>query len=178
MDKRQKLRDMQTRLAEKLQAVRSGAVTSSASWLAVHSGGAKYLFPLGQAGEIFAWTPIQKVAHTQDWYLGVANIRGTLFGVADFTGFVQRTKATLSNELARTEARFVTLNSSSDVNCALYVDRLEGLRSTDSFTESNEPPIGSPEFFGHTYIDVNGIHWQEINLQMLAQQNSFLNINA
>lgn len=178
MDKRQKLRDMQTRLAEKLLAVRSGEVTSSAAWLAVDSGGAKYLFPLGQSGEIFAWTPIQKVAHTQDWYLGVANIRGSLYGVADFTGYVQRTKATLSNELARSEARFVTLNAALDVNCALYVDRLEGLRSTESFTESHEPSTGSPEFFGHTYVDVNGLPWQEINLQVLSQQDSFLNIIA
>lgn len=178
MDKRHKLREMQTRLAEKLQAVRSGAVTSSAAWLAVDSGGTKYLFPLGQAGEIFAWTPVHKVAHTQEWYLGVANIRGSLYGVADFQSFVFRTKATLNNELERSEARFVTLNPAFDVNCALYVDRLEGLRSTESFEESNEPPTGSPEFFGHTYIDVNGQPWQEINLQTLSQLDSFLNINA
>jgi twitching motility protein PilI len=72
----------------------------------------------------------------------------------------------------------VTLNAVLDVNCALYVDRLEGLRSTDSFAESNEPAPGSPEFFGHTYIDVNGLPWQEINLQVLSQQDRFLNINA
>jgi twitching motility protein PilI len=178
MDKRQKLRDLQSRLAEKLQAVRSGEVTSSAAWLAVDSGGSKYLFPLGQSGEIFAWTTIQKVAHTQDWYLGVANIRGALYGVADFTGFVQKTKSVVNNEFARTEARFVTLSGLLDVNCALYVDRLEGLRSTQSFVESHEPAKGSPEFFGHVYVDMNDLPWQEINLQVLSQQDSFLNINA
>jgi twitching motility protein PilI len=178
MDKRQKLRDLQTRLAEKLQAVRSGVVTSSAAWLAVDAGGNKYLFPLGQSGEIFAWTTIQKVAHTQDWYLGVANIRGSLFGVADFTGFVKNTKSVVKHEFSRTESRFVTLNAGLEVNCALYVDRLEGLRSAESFSESHEPAAGSPEFFGHIYVDTNGLPWQEINLQVLSQQSSFLNINA
>jgi twitching motility protein PilI len=174
MDKKQKLRELQTRLAEKLQAVRSGDVASAAAWLAVDSGGRKYLFPLSQSGEIFPWTAIQKVAHTQDWYLGVANMRGALFGVVDFSNFVQGEKSTVSNELARSDSRFVTLSSTLEVNCALYVDRIEGLRST----ESQDAASGSPEFYGHIYVDVNGLQWQEINLQVLAQQSNFLNINA
>ncbi|MEN9671636.1 MAG: hypothetical protein RL018_1913 [Pseudomonadota bacterium] len=178
MDKKQKLRELQTRLAEKLQAVRSGDVASAAAWLAVDSGGLKYLFPLSQSGEIFPWTAIQRVAHTQGWYLGVANMRGTLFGVVDFSYFVQGEKSAVSNELARSDSRFVTLNSSIEVNCALYVDRIEGLRSTESFSESQDAASGSPEFYGHIYVDTNGLQWQEINLQVLAQQASFLNINA
>jgi twitching motility protein PilI len=178
MDKKQKLRELQTRLAQKLQAVRSGDVASVAAWLAVDSGGRKYLFPLSQSGEIFSWTVIQKVAHTQDWYLGVANMRGALFGVVDFSNFVQGEKSTVGNELARSDSRFVTLSSALEVNCALYVDRIEGLRSTESFSESQDAVAGSPEFYGHIYVDINGSQWQEINLQILAQQANFLNINA
>ena len=181
MDKKQKLRELQTRLAEKLQAVRSGDVTSAAAWLAVDSGGLKYLFPLSQSGEIFPWTHVQKVAHTQAWYLGVANMRGSLFGVVDFANYVHGGKSDSgfkSNEVTNSESRFVTLNSSLDVNCALYVNRIEGLRSTEAFSESQEAALGSPEFYGHIYMDVNGLHWQEINLQTLAQQANFLNITA
>jgi twitching motility protein PilI len=178
MDKREKLRDLQTRLAEKLQAVRSGDVASTAAWLAVESGGKKYLFPLSQSGEIFPWTAVNKVAHTQTWYLGVANIRGSLYGIADFSAYLQGAKTAIQNEKARSDSRFVTLNASLDVNCALYVDRLEGLRSTESFTESQAPKSGSPEFYGHVYVDTSGLGWQEINLQVLSQQDNFLNINA
>jgi twitching motility protein PilI len=178
MDKRQKLRDMQTRLAEKLQAVRTGELKSSAAWLAVECGAKKYLFPLGQSGEIFAWAPVQKVAHTQDWYQGVVNMRGALYGVVDFNGFVHRTRTIINHESGRTEARFVTFNNSLEVNCALCVDRLLGLRSTESFVESHQPYDGSPVFYGHMYVDTNGLSWQEINLQVLSQQDSFLNINA
>jgi twitching motility protein PilI len=178
MDKNQKLRELQTRLAEKLQAVRSGDVASAAAWLAVEADGKKYLFPLSQSGAIFPYSLIQKVAHTQDWYLGVANMRGSLFGVVDFSGFVVGERRAARYELARSEARFVTLNSALDVNCALFVDRLDGLRSTASFSGSHDPAPGSPEFYGHVYADANGMLWQEINLQVLAQQHSFLNINA
>lgn len=178
MDKKQKLRELQTRLAEKLQVVRSGDVASVAAWLAVDSGKKKYLFPLSQSGEIFAWTAIQKVAHTQEWYLGVVNMRGSLYGVIDFSSFVRGEKSITPTELVRSDSRFVTLNSSLEVNCALFVDKLEGLRSTESFRESQDPVTGSPDFYGHVYIDVNGLQWQEINLQLLAQQSKFLNINA
>ncbi|MDO8774358.1 MAG: chemotaxis protein CheW [Burkholderiaceae bacterium] len=178
MDKRKSLRELQSRLADKLQAVRSGDVASAAAWLAVDSAGAKYLFPLSQSGEIFPWATTHQVAHTQDWYLGVANLRGSLYGIADFSSFLNKTKPQSRNQLSRSESRLVTLNTSLDVNCALFVDRLEGLRSTESFRESTDPGTDSPVFFGHIYIDLNGVHWQEINLQLLSQQNSFLNINA
>lgn len=178
MDKRKTLRELQSRLAEKLQAVRSGEVVSAAAWLAVDAEGGKYLFPLSQAGEIFPWTATHKVAHTQNWYLGVANLRGSLFGIADFASFLKNTKPLPRNALLRSESRFVTLNAALDVNCALFVDRLEGLRSTESFRESMKPQAGAPVFFGHTYIDVHGVHWQEINLQLLSQHTGFLNINA
>ena len=178
MDKRTKLRELQSRLADKLQAVKSGDVASAASWLAVDSQGEKYLFPLSQSGEIFPWSTTHKVAHTQDWYLGVANLRGSLFGIADFSSFLKHSKPQPRNPQLRSESRFVTLATALDVNCALFVDRLEGLRSTESFRESMLAEAGSPEFFGHTYIDLNGVHWQEVNLQLLSQQDRFLNINA
>lgn len=178
MDKRKTLRELQSRLAQKLQAVKLGDVASAAAWLAVDSQGEKYLFPLSQSGEIFPWTVTHKVAHTQDWYLGVSNLRGSLFGIADFSSFLKSTKPLARNPLLRSESRFVTLNTALDVNCALFVDRLEGLRSTESFRESMVAEPGSPVFFGHTYIDLNGVHWQEINLQLLSQQDRFLNINA
>jgi twitching motility protein PilI len=178
MDKKQRLRDLQTRLAEKLQAVRSGNVTSAAAWLAVETGQSRYLFPLGQSGEIFPITSVQKVAHTQNWYLGVANMRGALFGVVDFVQYVNGQRVIHHMEMQRSEARFVTLNSKLDVNCALFVDRLDGLRSAESFSDSQAPKVGLPDYFGHTYTDVHGVQWQEINLQLLSQQASFLNINA
>ncbi len=178
MDKRKTLRDLQSRLAEKLQAVRAGDIASSAAWLAVVSDDSKYLFPLSQSGEIFPWTVTHKVAHTQDWYLGVANLRGSLFGIADFASFVKQSKPSVHSQVSRSESRFVTLSNTLEVNCALFVDRLEGLRSAESFKESMKPEENAPSYFGHTYIDLNGVHWQEINLQLLSQQNNFLNINA
>ena len=63
MANRQSLRDLQERLAQRLNAAKSEAAT--ASWLAVEARGQRYLLPLVQAGEIFPWTAVQVVPYTK-----------------------------------------------------------------------------------------------------------------
>jgi twitching motility protein PilI len=87
MANREALRELQTRLASRLQAARSEG-TSVSSWLAVESGGSFYLLPLAQSGEIFPWVTVQPVPYTQGWFLGVANLRGGLHGVIDLAVFL------------------------------------------------------------------------------------------
>ncbi|HMS27634.1 MAG TPA: chemotaxis protein CheW [Burkholderiaceae bacterium] len=177
MSKRQSLRDLQSRLAEKLEAAKSGAGGTAASWLAVDANGSKFLFPLSQSGEIYPLTPTHQVAHTKDWFIGVANLRGALFGIADFDGFLKNTKPVPRPVQKLSDVRFVTLSAAIEMNCALQVDKLDGLRGMSSFKKSEPPTATSPAYFGHVYTDLNDAKWQEINLQILAQQDEFLNIN-
>lgn len=176
MAKREALRELQTRLASRLQAARSEGV--SAAWLAVEAAGAKYLFPLAQSGEIFPWSQTQPVPYTHGWFLGVANLRGGLFGVVDLASFVSGNAPAAKAEMVRAESRLVALNAVLEINCALLIDRLAGLRGADAFTASAEPPEGAPGYFGNGYTDSNGAYWQEINLQSLSQQPQFLSISA
>ncbi len=175
MANREALRELQTRLASRLQAARTEGASVS-SWLAVESAGNLYLVPLGQSGEIFPWVAVQAVPYTQEWFLGVANLRGGLVGVVDLA-------ALLGTRVARTEqalsdASLVALNAAMEVNAALLVDRLAGLRGTDAFVSSEPPADGSPAFYGTTYIDSTGKRWQELNLQILSQHPAFLSISA
>ena len=176
MANRQALRELQSRLAERLQVARTQGVAPS--WLAVEAGDKKYLFPMEQAGEIFPWVATQTVPYTQSWFLGVANLRGGLFGVVDLTSYVTGQPLAAKSELARKESRLVALNSALEINCALLVDRLAGLRNQEAFKDFSEKTPDAPEFFGNQYVDRNGAIWQEINLQLLAQQTHFLTIGA
>lgn len=176
MANRDALRAFQSRLASRLQAARTSDV--SASWLAVEAGDGKYLFPLGHAGEIFPWTPPQPVPYTEPWFLGVANLRGGLYGVVDLASFVVGRAPGMRSDATRAESRLVALNSALEVNCALLIDRLAGLRNIEAFTSSSGPAEGSPGYFGSGYTDANGAFWQEINLQALSQQPQFLSISA
>lgn len=175
MANREALRELQIRLASRLQAARTEGLSVS-SWLAVESAGKKYLLPLGHAGEIFPWTVVQPVPYTQKWFMGVANLRGGLTGVVDLAGLLG--EAPVRTDQSLSESSLLALNSALEVNAALLVDRLAGLRGTDAFVASEPPAEGDPVFYGSTYIDSDGTRWQELNLQALSQHTAFLSISA
>jgi twitching motility protein PilI len=176
MANREALRELQSRLASRLQTARTEGV--QAGWLAVEAAGRNYLFPLTQAGEIFPYAATQPVPYTQGWFLGVANLRGGLYGVVDLASYVSGQPPAQRSDAVRAESRLVALNSLLEVNCALLIDRLAGLRNTDAFVASGHAPDGTPDYFGSGYTDASGMYWQEINLQTLSQQPQFLSISA
>lgn len=146
------------------------------SWLAVEAAGQNFLLPLGQSGEIFSWSGVQSVPYTQPWFLGVANLRGSLTGVVDLAGLLGTGGAWTEQALA--DASLLAFNAALDVNAALLVSRLAGLRGTDAFVSSEPPAEDAPAFFGTTYLDPQGTRWQELNLQTLSQHPAFLSISA
>jgi twitching motility protein PilI len=72
----------------------------------------------------------------------------------------------------------VTLNALLEVNCALQVDSLAGLRGSDAFRSTAPAAPGAPTYFGNRFIDSEGSSWQEINLRALTQFPAFLSIGA
>ena len=176
MANREALRELQTRLASRLQAARSEGL--SVRWLAAHVGGGHYLFPLAQCGEIFPWTPVQPAAYTQAWFLGVANLRGGLCGVVDLVRFMAPDTPVSRSDATLAECSLLSFNAGMELNCALLVDQLSGLRGLDSFTGSAPPVDGAPAYFSLIHTDAAGLLWQEINLLSLSQLPSFLSISA
>ncbi|MEP6740090.1 MAG: chemotaxis protein CheW [Caldimonas sp.] len=170
MANKQALRDLQTRLAERLQAARTEPLAKS--WLAVECSSRGFLFPLRDAGEIFAMSPLAPVPHSHRWFLGVANLRGHLHGVVDLAGFL----GVKTVESAREQARLVGFNQSLDINCVLLVDRLSGLRSEDELTRDTDEGGIRPAFAGARFRDASARVWQELNLAELAGDESFLRI--
>jgi len=175
MANREALRDLQARLASRMQAAKAEGL--SISWLAVRAGGLDYLLPLAQSGEIFPLPGVQTVPYSQSWFLGVVNLRGGLYGVVDLAAFIAG-KAPARSEQYWGEASVVTLNAALDINCALLIDSLSGLRHVGAFSSSEPPPEGAPPYFGNRYVDADGGRWQEINLQQLSQMPEFLSISA
>ena len=170
MANKQALRDLQSRLAERLQAARTEPLAQS--WLAVECSSRGFLFPLREAGEIFALTPMEPVPHSHRWFLGVANLRGHLHGVVDLAGFL----GIKSAESPRDQARLVGFNQSLDINCVLLVDRLSGLRSENELTRDGDGEGDRPSFVGARYRDASTRVWQELSLVELAGNDLFLKI--
>ena len=97
-ESKQSLQDLQKRLAQRLLAAQTDN-SQAAQWLAIQVGKVHYLIPLAEAGEIYPWQDVQAVPYAQPWFLGVANVRGSLLGVIDLAALlghaVERTQQSL-----------------------------------------------------------------------------------
>lgn len=171
MANKQALRDLQARLADRLQAARTQV--RGQSWLAIECSGRGFLLPLREAGEIFALASILPVPYSHRWFLGVANLRGHLHGVVDLAGFL----GVKTHEAGREQSRLVGFNAALDINCVLMVDKLSGLRSDDDMTpEPVDAAAVRPAFAGAVLRDANGRLWQELKLAALVSDEAFLKI--
>src|SRR3982750_4257170 len=149
MANKQALRDLQSRLADRLQAARTEPLARS--WLAVECASRGFLFPLREAGEIFAMAPMAPVPYSHRWFLGVSNLRGHLHGVVDLAGFLGLRPA----DGHRDHARLGGFNQSLDINCVLLVDRLSGLRSEAELEPDADDDVPRPGFAGARYRDAS-----------------------
>lgn len=179
MANKQALRELQTRLAERMQAARTQP--RGQSWLAVECRGHGLLLPLEQAGEIFAPVPLLPVPHTQAWFVGVANLRGGLHGVVDLARFLGLPEAAMT-EAGREHSRLVALGAALGLNVALMVDRLAGLRAIDQMQAdtdiSDRPAAARPAFAPTRWRDHDGRSWQALDLDALAHDVRFVSIVA
>ncbi len=171
MAQREALRELQARLAQRLQQV--GGDVRTARWLAVECGAHGFLFPLAGAGEIFAAAGLTPLAHTKPWFLGVANLRGGLHGVFDLTVFLGLEGRAQLKE----HAQLVAFNPALGSHSAVLVHRLAGLRHADQLTPQVQDDEPRPAFAGARLADAQGRVWQEIDLAALARHEQFLAIS-
>jgi twitching motility protein PilI len=179
MANRDALRDLQSRLAARLQQARTEG--RGGSWLAVECAGLGLLLPLPTAGEIFPLGTLLPVPHTQPWFVGMANLRGGLHGVVDLASFLGL-RPPLAPDEPREHAQLLTFNPKQGAHCAVLIDRLAGLRSAEQMTAVNAQttatPGMAPNFATGHWRDEQGRLWQELDLAALARNEHFLAIAA
>ena len=179
MANKQALRDLQHRLAQRMQSVRDEP-TQTANWLAVECEGVGLLLSLKQAAEIFTPVTLKPLPHAKPWLIGVANLRGGLFTVVDLAVFLGLRDGNERSELRPDggQARLVTLHAELNINCALWVDRLLGLRSDEQLTAPAPQPRSSPKprFAGPLMNDAEGRSWQQLDLEALSKHQQFLQV--
>jgi len=159
MSNKEALRELQVRLANRLQAARERP--REAGWLAVECAGAGLLLPLGQAGEIQSLREMAPVPHAAPWLVGVAN----------FLGLRERGSGARTGQL-------VVFNPGLRVNSALLIDRLVGLRDSDQLQRVTEETGPRPAFAVRQWRDGQGRVWDELDLAALVQDPLFLEVAA
>ncbi len=169
------LRDFQSRLTEKLKQAATRKTVSA--HLGIQIGQEKYLVELAEAGEIVPVPPITAVPLTQDWFHGVANLRGALYSVSDLARFLGLGQTALDRD-----SRLLALGSRLNFNASIIVSRMLGLRNVEQMQMlapeilANESAQTTPAqaVLGNKFRDNDGVIWRELRLSALAQDERFL----
>lgn len=161
--RRTRLRDYQAQLLARVQAAQDGS-TQAVHQLGVSIGGTRYLLELAEAGEIVPPVALARVPRTQPWYLGLANIRGSLLGVVDLARYLDP-----KHTAAGPDARFLSLAPRLGLKCALLVTQVHGLRRAEAMTPDTD--AGALRL-----VDADGQAWTPLSLAALAQEERFLHV--
>ena len=165
---RNRLREFQEALSLRLREATE--LPQRQSRLAVLIGDRGYLLNLDDISEVAPVGIIAPVPLTQPWFLGVTNVRGSLFAVTELTSML-RLRA-LPDHGAR---RLILLGQRlSKQRAGLVVSKVVGLRLLDDMKaldiESRRP------WETTNWQDRDGATWVEIDLGRLAADADFLQV--
>jgi len=168
MEERLNLREFQARLAERLKGVanREGE-TAKLGFLA---GGRHWLTGLDQVGEVVTVGKLARAPWTRPWFLGVAGVRGSIYGCTDLAAYLGTGAAE-----ARDEVRLLLANARFGAHAAFRIDQPLGLRNTTAMTRLPATDA-APDWEFARYEDDNGVQWTEIVLETLLAEPRFLRV--
>ena len=170
MARRTGLREFQLSVAERLRTAATRATLSSK--LGFQVGGSNWFVSLHQVSEVIPMPPFVPVPLTQPWFRGVANVRGNLYSIVDFSAF-QGGEPTSG----ATERRVILISDKLVGGAGLLVSRMLGLRNPEHFTASERPADAAP-WVGAVFKDAAGASWQELDLARLAKEQGFLEVGS
>lgn len=149
----------------------AGALSASQSRLGVAIGEQHWLIDLSEAGEILPLPDsVTSVPATKPWFLGVANLRGAIYGVSDLSLF-QGDAPTPTGK----DTRLIAFSEELGINAAIPVSRMMGLQSMDGMQPAGQEQ--SPGWAGQSWVDKAGVNWRELSLANLATDEAFLSVN-
>jgi len=165
---RNRLRDFQEALALRLR--QAAELPQRQSRLAVHVGDRGYLLDLDDVSEVAPVGEITPVPLTQSWFLGVTNVRGSLYAVSDFASWLG---THITSDIGA--RRLILLGQRlGKIRAGLVVTRVVGLRLLDEMRPHDSPLKRSWE--GASWLDRDGVSWIEVNLERLASDAEFLQV--
>ncbi len=111
---------------------------------------------------------------TQPWFLGLANIRGNLYSVVDFAGFIGR-EAVIPHGTGGQSRLILFGPRAGDLRVGIVVQSVLGLRNVAELAPTS-PDADAPAWYGQRWIDAEGGAWQEIDLARLVEDPAFLRV--
>ncbi len=165
---RNRLRDFQQALAQRLRL--AAELPQRQSRLAVQVGDRGYLLNLDDISEVAPIGQVTPVPLTQSWFMGVTNVRGTLYAVSDFATWLG---LHFTSDIGA--RRLILLGQRlGKQRSGLVVTRVVGLRLLDEMKPHDTLPRRSWE--RASWLDRDGVGWIEVDLEQLASDAEFLQV--
>jgi twitching motility protein PilI len=168
MARKSSLREFQRNVAERLRD--PSKLRAFASKLGFQIGEENWFVSLADVAEVIPVPAFVPVPQTKAWFQGVANVRGKLYAVADFSAF--QGGAPIAQGMER---RVVLINERLLEASGIIVSRMLGLRNPETFTREEGLDAARPWVKGR-YRDPNGVLWSELDIAILAKSASFLEV--
>ena len=186
----QTLKEYQASILARLEAAKSGDVAHGARYLGVMVGHQSLLVPMQAVKEAMSLLEMFPVPLAKSWLLGMANVRGTLYGITDLGYFLHGKPSQ-----ATSSSRILLLNDDVHAHVGLLVDQLIGIRRLESMrviedavqqvsnVESGVVAEGDSDFDGQddenycsktVYEDMEQQRWQIFDVDTLIKGRAFM----
>lgn len=165
MAKRISLREFQESLVRRLTEAQTG---DRRTLLGFQAGEENWLVELTDSGEVLPVPPLSPVPLSRPWFGGIANVRGTLYGVVDFSAFQQGAPIAPAGH-----ARLLLIGAKHGLNSALLVSRALGLRSREDYDTDPGAPDPRP-WVAERLRDHQNRLWFKLDAPVLLAHPGFL----
>lgn len=170
MARRTGLREFQISVAERIRTAATRATLSSK--LGFQVGADNWFVALQQVNEVIPVPPMVSVPLTHSWFRGVANVRGNLYSMVDFSAF--QGGDPISPGMER---RVILVSDRLVGGSGLVVSRMLGLRNPEQFNAAPKP-ANAPPWVAAAFTDAGGTRWLELDLPALVREQRFLEVGA
>lgn len=178
MAKRISLREFQQNLSERLVSARRGE--GSQALLGIESGsddlpgGSRWLIDLADSGEVAPLPQLTFAPLTKPWFAGIANIRGVLYSVVDFSAWRGGAPTPIN-----AQSRLLLVGARHGINSALLVRRALGLRPLLQMHAAGDTRVGAGEtapWLGGRFKDTQDVSWTQLRIPALLADPNYLDI--
>lgn len=155
------LREYQENLRSRMDAVKSQDASSKVVLLGFLSGDKHYLIDGTDVVDVHHVTPMEPIPLAKPWAIGVANIKGSVYSITDFSALIDSLPSK-RNVGSLQRGKYLILSQDIISGAALYIDSLTGLFDLNDVGELNTGvEAGMPEWIdghhlvGHRYFLVD-----------------------
>lgn len=139
--------------------------------LGVLIGEDRYLIPMTEVSEVIPIPKLARVPLTQSWFIGLANVRGNLYGITDLSVYLCGNSAPFT-----LKSRILLASLNNKIFGGFVVNNMLGIRNLSDFNPVKAPKKKHSLGITDHYEDSEGRVWQQLSLLDLLRDEKFLQI--